>query len=159
MEKEKTDISDITKLKQLEYHRKYRETNIENRRKWNKEWIENNREKYNAQKAKYRDNTKIEVFTYYGKWNISCVICWFNNLDWLCLDHINNDWNEHRKQMWVTRRVWINTYEKLRKDWYPEWIQILCANCNQIKEVCRKREIRLENKFYNKFYAENNSTP
>jgi hypothetical protein len=49
----------------LEYHRKYRADNIEKRRQWNREWIENNREKYNAQKAKYRDKLKIEVFSYY----------------------------------------------------------------------------------------------
>lgn len=136
----------------LEYHRKYRADNIEKRRQWNREWIENNREKYNAQKAKYRDKLKIEVFSYYWKWNISCSYCWFSNIDWLCLDHINNDWNIHRKEMWQTRRSWISTYEKLRKEWYPEWIQILCANCNQIKEVERKRSERLKNSFY-KDYA------
>jgi hypothetical protein len=38
-------------LENLEYHRKYRKENIEKRRKWNADWIKNNREKYNAQKA------------------------------------------------------------------------------------------------------------
>jgi len=48
-----------------EYHRRYREQNIEKRREWNREWIKNNREKYNAQKAKYRDKLKTEVFQHY----------------------------------------------------------------------------------------------
>lgn len=137
--------------KVLEYNRAYRESNIEKRREWNREWIANNREKYNAQKAKYRDKLKIEVFNYYWNWVIKCVYCWFDNIDALCLDHINNDWNIHRKEMWQRRRAGINTYEKLRKEWYPKWIQILCANCNQIKEIERKREERLKNKFYQEY--------
>lgn len=153
-----TTPKDEKHLKQLEYFRNYREKTREKRRELNREWIQNNREKYNAQKAKYRDKLKLEVFNHYWKWEIKCTICWFNDIDTLCLDHIENNWNIHRKEMWVTKRAWINTYEVLRKQWYPEWIQILCANCNLKKEIKRKREIRLKNIYYKEYYG-NTNTP
>ena len=38
-----------------------RKRNIEKRKQWNREWIKNNRERYNASKYIYREKLKIKV--------------------------------------------------------------------------------------------------
>jgi hypothetical protein len=139
------------KEKGLEYHREYREKNREQRRIWNREWIKNNNSRYNASKYIYREKIKLEVLKYYSiNGVIECKKCGFNNIDALCLDHINNDGAEQRLKMKISGRGYfgMNTYEVLKKLNYPTGIQILCANCNMIKELTRKKDKRLLNVFY-----------
>lgn len=144
----------------LEYHREYRRKNIELRRKWNREWIANNRDRYNASKYHYRDRTKYAVMLHYGNGVVACAKCGFDNIDALCMDHINDDGAEQRKLMKIAGRGMAsgtNTYEALKKFGLPPGLQILCANCNLIKEMERKRAKRVLNAFYKK-HEPNNST-
>lgn len=139
------------KRKGIEYHREYRKKNIDKRRKWNREWILNNRERYNASKYFYRERTKIDVLKHYSiNGKIECIKCGFNNIDALCLDHINNDGAKQRKMLNIAGRgsSGTNSYEVFKKYGYPVGLQILCANCNMIKESVRKRDKRLTNLFY-----------
>ena len=121
------------------------------RRKWGAEWIKEHKEQYNSSKWAYRDKLKIEVLTHYsidGK--IECAICGFDNIYALCIDHINNDGATHRKKLKSGNRGGFNLYEKLRQQNYPAGLQILCANCNMIKEIQRKHSIRMKNSYYKK---------
>ncbi len=138
-----------------EKHRIYQQTYHQKhpglKAKWNKDWIANNSERYNASKFIYRERLKREVFEHYGHGVVECVQCGFSQLDALCLDHINNDGAEQRRLLGISSRgsnSGQRTYEALKKADYPEGIQILCANCNMIKELERKRQKRLQNKFY-----------
>jgi len=128
--------------------------NKEYKAKWNKEWIANNRERYNASKYIYREKLKIETLMHYGNGTIACNYCGFSNIDALCLDHINDNGAQHRKELNIScrgsERAGSSIYEKLRKIGYPIGLQILCANCNMIKELQRKKEKRLLNPFYAK---------
>lgn len=133
-----------------EYHKKYREENREKRRKWNNEWIAKNKERYNASKYIYREKTKLTVMKHYGNGKIECIKCGEKDIDVLCLDHIKNDGAEQRKKLGISGRnsAGMNTYEVLKREGYPDGLQILCANCNLKKEMQRKRELRLKNTFY-----------
>lgn len=146
----KQSAEDWYKSKGLEYHRAYREKNRELRRKWNNDWINANRERYNASKFIYREKTKLEVLTYYSNGKPKCVLCGFENIDGLCLDHINDDGAEQRRLLKISGRgtTGMNTYEAIKKHGYPQGLQVLCANCNMIKELQRKRAKRLLNTFY-----------
>lgn len=126
----------------------------ERKRIWNKEWIKNNRERYNSSKYLYRERVKEEVIRYYSKGEMKCAICGFDNIDGLCIDHINNDGAEHRKKYHISGRnsAGTNTYEVLKREKFPDGMQVLCANCNLIKEMERKRKERLKNPFYSKRY-------
>ena len=126
-------------MNRKEYHRQYRKDNIEKRRKWNRDWIANNKERYNASKYIYRDKIKLEVMSHYGNGKIECVNCGENDIDVLCLDHINNNGAEQRKKLGIAGRNSIggNTYEVLKRENYPKGLQILCANCNLKKEIER----------------------
>ena len=70
---------------------------------------------------------RIEVIDAYGG---RCVCCGENDYKFLCVDHINNDGKEDRKQNGTN-------IAKLAKDLgYPkDKYQILCYNCNMAKAM------------------------
>lgn len=61
-----------------------------------------------------------------------CVCCGEDELDFLVIDHINDNGAEHRKE--VNLRV---IYRWLWKNNLPEGFQVLCANCNLSKQIRR----------------------
>jgi hypothetical protein len=139
-----------------EYHSEYRAQNREKRRKWNKEWIANNKDRYNASKYKYRERLKIEAIARYSAGEMKCAVCGFSDLDALCLDHIANDGAQHRKQLKISSRNntsgGCSTYQALKREGWPAGLQVLCANCNQIKQQELLRSERMKNKFYARDY-------
>jgi len=140
------------KDKVLKYHQKYRDDNREKRRKWNRAWIANNRDRYNAAKYNYRDRCRTEGLKHYSDGTMKCKLCGFDNPDALCLDHINDDGKEHRDKMKVNYRnspaSGTTIYEALKREGYPPGLQVLCHNCNWLKEVSRRRAVRIKNPYY-----------
>lgn len=139
------------KLKQKEAQSRYHDKNPGKKAIWNKAWIKNNPERYNASKYHYRDRVKKEVISRYSDGTMSCNYCGFNNIHALCIDHINNDGAEWRSKNKCAGRglnAGTNTFELLKKLNFPAGMQVLCANCNLIKEIQRKQEHRLKNKWY-----------
>jgi hypothetical protein len=116
---------------------------IERRRELNRNWIAKNRERYNEAKAEYRFKLKIAAIRHYSNGSMSCTRCGFNaDLDALCLDHINDDGAAHRKQLNISNRLNMNgttIYERLKAIGWMDGLQVLCANCNMVKELRRKR--------------------
>lgn len=135
---------------QLKYQQTYHKKNPTKKAEWNKAWIEKNRERYNASKYHYRDRLKADIISHYSNGTMSCVKCGFNDLRALCLDHVNNDGAEWRTKYKVSGRSTIgtNTYAKIKELGNPEGLQVLCANCNLIKEIERKTERRRKNPWY-----------
>lgn len=72
---------------------------------------------------------KNEVFAAYG--GPVCNCCGESTIEFLTVDHINNDGADHRRQIGQT-----SLYRWLRKNDYPKGFQILCMNCNWGKRVC-----------------------
>lgn len=85
-----------------------------------------------------RRKVKIDVLNHYSKGNLCCAFCKETDLAVLCLDHINNDGADKRNKI---QRGGIPFYYSLRKQGYPEGLQVLCYNCNAKKE--NKRVSRL----------------
>ena len=134
-----------------EYHREYRDKNRELRRKWNRDWIAKNRERYNASKYIYRDKIKMEGLSIYSNGEIKCKQCGETDIDVLCLDHIENNGADHRKELGIAARGrnGSNTYETLKKAGWPPGLQVLCANCNMRKQQqLLKGNSRLKNRYY-----------
>ena len=73
---------------------------------------------------------RIEVIKHYSDGKSCCVRCGCDNFHLLSVDHINNDGAEHRKTM-----NWGNIYSWLSANNYPKGFQILCRNCNWLKNV------------------------
>lgn len=118
--------------------------------KWNKEWISKNRERYNASKYHYRERTKIQVLSHYSNGELKFKHCGYTDIRALCLDHIKHNGSKDRKQNKIASRgsKGMNSYESYKKLGYPDGLQVLCFNCNTIKEWERKKDHRLKNKFY-----------
>jgi hypothetical protein len=82
---------------------------------------------------KSRDKFKVEVFSHYttdGKIKCSCPGCIVDDIDVLCIDHINGDGAEHRKNNGL--KGGIDMYRWIRKNNYPKDLRLLCCNCNQV---------------------------
>jgi 5-methylcytosine-specific restriction endonuclease McrA len=113
----------------------------EQRRTWNREWIANNRERYNEAKHLYRLRLKIRILSLYAS-PVRCQICGFDKIDGLVLDHIHDNGAAHRKESGLSARGGENgtrIYEYVNKVGKIDGLQVLCANCNLIKEVRRHR--------------------
>jgi len=72
---------------------------------------------------------KIEVFTHYSNGIPKCACCNENIIEFLALDHINNNGAEDRKKGLHGAVM----YRYVRKNNYPEGFQVLCHNCNQAR--------------------------
>ncbi len=127
---------------QREKARDYCARNREARRKLNNEWISKNREKYNRSKHKFRLKVKVTVMAMYAS-PIRCVSCGFNDIDGLTLDHIHDNGADHRKALKLSHRGASvsggRIYEYIYKHGKIDGMQVLCANCNLIKQIKRGR--------------------
>jgi len=85
------------------------------------------REKQNQWSKDSRERAKKKVFKHYGK---KCNCCGELQIEFLTIDHINNDGNKHRKQI---RGKYANIYSYLIKNNFPKTFQVLCWNCNLAK--------------------------
>jgi len=68
----------------------------------------------------------------YGK---HCVCCGLNNPKYLQLDHINNDGEAHRKEVFRGNRKG-SMYAWAYHNNFPDILQLLCGNCHQAKTSC-----------------------
>lgn len=93
---------------------------------------EKNREKIKEYNKIRRRGFKEVVLNRYGK---SCVLCGFNDIRALQIDHINNDGAQERKALGGQNFSGWRFYEHLIKNDLPEGYQTLCANCNMIKQL------------------------
>lgn len=115
----------------------------EARNELNRKWIAANRERYNEAKSEYRFKLKMAAIEYYSQGSMSCAICGYDaDIDALCLDHIEHDGAAHRKSLGIAGRATgagTTMYERLKALGWQAGLQVLCANCNTVKEIQRKR--------------------
>jgi hypothetical protein len=78
----------------------------------------------------WRIELKKKVLSHYGEY---CQNCGESHTEFLCIDHINADGNSHRKKFKYGGRG-REIYSWLRAKNYPNGFQVLCMNCNMVKE-------------------------
>jgi hypothetical protein len=90
---------------------------------------QNNREYILARSKKYELSNKIKIIKEYGG---KCICCGENELEFLTIDHINNNGAEERK---ITKQgTGGKLYRWLIKNNFPkDNYQLLCYNCNCAK--------------------------
>ena len=76
---------------------------------------------------------KDETFRKYSTHKIECVICGFDDIDGLVLDHIEGKGNIDRKKL-GHEGGW-GFYKKLKQLEYPPGYQVLCSSHNLIKQI------------------------
>ena len=120
----------------------------ERRRQQNAEWIRNNRDRYNAAKARYRLKVKLTAMKLYAD-PVRCVQCGFDKIDGLVLDHIENDGKKHRVAENISHRglgSGTRIYEVIKRKGRIDGLQVLCANCNTIKQLRYGRSKSIKDK-------------
>jgi len=90
-------------------------------------WQKDNADKVRKSSQLSRQRLKEDVFSHYGN---RCACCGESHTEFFTIDHINNNGNEHRRQLKNTKN---NFYSWIKQNNYPEDLQILCWNCNQAK--------------------------
>jgi hypothetical protein len=78
----------------------------------------------------YLQEMKLMVIDYYGG---SCAVCGITNPAFLCIDHMNNDGAEHRKETGLSGGFLL--YRWLRDNKFPPGFQVLCWNHNHLKQL------------------------
>jgi len=125
------------------------------KKKANQKYTANNKDKLNMIKRSYRLRLKHKVLSHYSTVSFPrCARCGEDDVDTLCLDHINDDGAEERKALGIAGRnsgAGTRSYEAYHANGYPEGLQVLCASCNLKKEVVRKREMHVGNPFYEQY--------
>jgi len=113
-----------------------------------------NPEKYNAiaRKSNKKHRTKIlakkkveheslreRVLKYYSKGTPKCNECGIMGIPFLNMDHIHG-----RKQMGHDRNTGTGKFYRYLDKEHPSGYQVLCYNCNMIKEFKRKEKIHMQ---------------
>jgi hypothetical protein len=99
-----------------------------------KAWIRHKRRNQSKsarayQRRKRGAEQKQAAFNAYG--GVVCALCGEIDVDVLCLDHINNDGAEQRRE---GQGSGLKLYTNLKKLGYPSGFRVLCFNCNSSKE-------------------------
>jgi hypothetical protein len=87
-----------------------------------------------ARSKAYHLKCRIDVLEHYSKGVPHCECCGENHLEFLSIDHINNDGAEHRRKLANNKTGnFGRIYYWLRNNGYPDGFQVLCHNCNMAK--------------------------
>jgi hypothetical protein len=79
-----------------------------------------------------RQETKLEAFNAYG--GPTCVCCGESRMEFLSLDHVNDDGAAHRRSISVGQDGrGVQLAKWCKQNGYPPGFQVLCFNCNFAK--------------------------
>ena len=116
------------------------------RKKWSEKtrtWIRKNPERAKQISKKINLELRISALNAYSNNNPKCKCCGESIIEFLAIDHVNNNGAEHR------RRIKKQLHRWLRDNNYPKGFQVLCHNCNIAKafyKICPHQINILENK-------------
>lgn len=129
------------RLRHLEYMREYQRKYMRNwrtsdyNRACNKKYYEKYRVNELLRKKGDIMARKIEILSHYSNGTMTCACCGEKHIEFLTIDHINNDGAKHRKEL-ANR---ITLYDWLKKNKYPSGFRVLCYNCNCARNHCPEK--------------------
>lgn len=144
-------MSKLTKKQQYMrgWYRKNRERVLREQAEWRKNNPEEakvlDKRSYKTRAPQAREEKRLlniqykkDILTHYSGDKPCCGNCGFSDIRALEVDHINNDGAEHRKEVCGGKRGGMAMYRWIIKNKFPDTFQILCSNCNRIKqrELC-----------------------
>lgn len=92
-----------------------------------REWCRKNKNKISM----YRIRARLEIIKRYGG---KCAMCGIDDPDVLAIDHIENNGNQHRRDIKAAGNS-TSFYRWIVRNNYPPMFQILCMNCNWKKHI------------------------
>jgi hypothetical protein len=132
------------------YQKSHQLLNKEKNKKYQKQFRSDNQEKLNTESRKYHHENretllpkmrlrggkrmlqlKVDAISHYSNGKNRCKICGIKEIEFLTLDHIEGRENvEHPKKMSGHQLCYW-----LKKRNYPPICQVLCMNCNWLKQL------------------------
>lgn len=118
---------------------------IQDALKWRKANPEKHKVIMRRAYKKWRYKTRMAVLSHYSP-SLECAMCKTKDARVLSIDHINNGGTSHVKKLGYRGSAF---YYWLKKHNFPNGYQVLCMNCNWLKQTvryknmnstCRKRE-------------------
>lgn len=107
------------------------------RSSYSADYYQDNKDRYAHYAAKARDKIREEMVEAYGG---KCVKCGIDNIIVLTLDHIFDDSEVEKELYGLNARGGHKHYQRLKTEGWPkDRFQLLCYNCNAIKEHARRR--------------------
>ncbi len=103
------------------------DNNPEKYRKESREWFIKNRTRSLEMNRLWRRNMRLKILNHYSDGKLECVCCKEKILEFLTLDHINNDGTKLRK---MYSNGGHQHYRRIIKQGFPKGFQVLCYNCN-----------------------------
>jgi len=97
------------------------------------------KERKNEQTRASRALLRLEILSHYSSGSLTCARCGYGDARALDLDHMNNDGGDHRKVI-GRRGATYDIYAELKRNEFPEGYQVLCRNCNWIKEIEKRSQ-------------------
>lgn len=131
--------------KQQEYYRNYisNKDNLLKKRKRANDYYKKNKEIRkeisNAYSRRYRDGLKFQVLNHYSKGLLCCNNCEIGVYSVLTIDHLDNNGADHKRKLSKKGNPSSSAiYKNIIDNKFPEEYQVLCFNCNYLKEFMRK---------------------
>ena len=118
----------------------YNKDRIIDKTEYLKTYYKDNRIKLINNSRYHRENDRYEVLYHYSDGLMKCNICGENHIEFLCIDHIDDNGADHRREI---GNGGGRIYRYLLNNTFPDGYQVLCNNCNYLKEY-----ERLHNKEY-----------
>ena len=103
-----------------------------------KRWREGHLDERNAYEEQVRVGLRLDALVHYSSSPPKCAWCGIDDIDVLCIDHINNDGAQHRQEVGGGSAL----YRWLKTNDYPEGYQVLCWNCNHLKALGKHNKKR-----------------
>lgn len=91
-------------------------------------WSKENRERKNGYAVLARAKIKKEIINHYGGEQCSCLGCEVTEIEFLSIDHIAGNGNEHRRS--IKKSPGEHFYRWLKKNGFPAGYRVLCIHCN-----------------------------
>jgi len=120
--------------KKLEIPEVKLDSSILDKKKYMGEYYVKNMEKLKSRQLLNYANNKYEVLYWYSDGLMKCGICGEDHIEFLCLDHIEDGGADHRREIGAGGG---RIHQYLLRNLFPEGYQVLCNNCNYLKEYNR----------------------
>jgi hypothetical protein len=117
----------------------WRSKNVQWIREYDSAYRKRRRPHFNAQHTRRRRALKQQVLEYYSNGTLACACCGIIGIDFLTLDHKNNDGAAHRKE--VNARGELGMYSWARTHGFPPLFRVLCWNCNMARAMPKNKGI------------------
>lgn len=124
--KYRKEYMEKNKEKNEAYQKEYRAANKEKIQEYNEQYWIDNKEKLNESNKYFRTVLKVKFVELYGG---KCNCCGEPDIDFLTLDHVQNDGKTDRGSYKGNYRA----YKKAISAFTPDIYQVLCYNCNHAK--------------------------